>query len=171
MCCGASGHSYKHAAGRALPIRARQGWTATVIDTMRLPTCLAAALLALFAVPAVAAPAAKAEKALRLKCEWELSQDLKTGLVQRVSGVQMLLFRPTGSTYGQLEIEGMPNPFPATFSDTYLTADAKYKSGATPMTEKLEVNRYTGGIRKWLRWGDSGSLYQGKCTRVTGALF
>lgn len=137
---------------------------------MRLPTWLIAGLVALATLLAAGAPAAMADT-LRLKCVWDLSQDLKTGLVQRVSGVQMLLFRSTGGTYGQLEVEGMPKPFPAQFSDTYLKAEYKYKSGTTPMTETVEVNRYTGGIYKWLRWGDSGSLYQGKCTLVTGALF
>ena len=112
-----------------------------------------------------------ADKSLRLKCMWDLSQDLKTGLVQRVSGVQMLLFKPTGSTYGQLEVEGMATLFAASLSDNYLTAETRYKSGATVFTEKVEVNRFTGGIRKWLRSGDRGSLYQGKCTTVTGPLF
>jgi len=52
-----------------------------------------------------------------------------------------------------------------------LTAESRYKSGTTAMTERVEVNRFTGGIRKWLSWGDRGSLYQGKCTLVTGPLF
>lgn len=112
-----------------------------------------------------------AEKSFRLQCVWDLSQDLKTGLVQRVSGVQMLQFKPTGSTYGQLEVEGMRTIFPASLTDTYLTAEARYKPGTTAMTEKVEVNRFTGGIRRWLRWGDRGSLYQGKCTVVNGPLF
>lgn len=132
-----------------------------------------ACLIALLAMPATGGPATAAavDKLLRLKCVWELSQDLKTGLVQRVSGEQMLLFKGNGSAYFQLEVEGMPSPFLTSTSDTYLTAESRYRSGATQMTEKLEVNRYTGAIRKWLRWGDSGSLYQGKCTKVTSSLF
>lgn len=130
-------------------------------------------LAALMAVLATDGPAAAAtvDKQLRLKCVWELSQDLKTGLVQRVSGEQMLLFKGNGSAYVQVEVEGMPAPLLTSTSDTYLTAETRYRSGATQMTEKLEVNRYTGAIRKWLRWADSGSLYQGKCTKVTSSLF
>ena len=139
------------------------------MHTMRLPRWLMVPGVVLSATLAAGASAQAAD--LRLKCVWDLSQDIKTGLVQRVSGEQMLLFRSTGGTYGQIEVEGMPKPFPASIGDTYLKADIKYMSGATQMTEKLEVNRYTGSIRKWLRWADSGSLYQGKCALVTGALF
>lgn len=147
------------------------GMAETAMDTRRLSICLLVAVCMLLVPVQRNGTAQAADKSLRFECAWDLSEDLKTGLVQRVSGFQMLVFKTAGGTYGRLEVEGMSYPFLASINSTYLTAEAHYKSGATAITEKIEINRFTGSIRKWLRWEDHGSLYQGKCTVVNGKLF
>jgi hypothetical protein len=45
----------------------------------------------------------------------------------------------------------MDHSFPASTTDTHLTVEATYKWGTNAMTEKMEVTRFTSGIRKRLR--------------------
>lgn len=112
-----------------------------------------------------------AEKITRLQCVWKTSQDLQSRLVERARGAKMLVYRSTGGTNGQLSVEGVGVPFSASMSEVYLQGDAKYKTGSVLISEKLEVNRFTGAVKKWQMKGNSGGLYEGECLPVAGPLF
>ena len=133
-------------------------------------TLLAFVMLVLLPA-AFAQPLAAAAGLLHVTCTWKKTTDMQTLNTEPTFGTTDFFYDPISDLTGTLTKDGFDHPFIAGTRDNLIAGVSHYQADGVPAEQRVEINRYTGAIKNFVKVGTTVQVVEGTCTRISGPAF